>query len=84
MLHNQCKANLAETRESILKCLRGDREYGINGTAAMSLLILVICHLAAAVIGALEIHRQSEYDLITLVVAHASRDSEVLFRKALK
>lgn len=50
----------------------------------MSLLILVICHLAAAVIGALEIHRQSEYDLITLVVAHASRDSEVLFRKALK
>ena len=84
MLHNQCKANLAETRESILKCLRGDREYGINGTATMSLLILVICHLAAALIGALEIHRQSKYDLITLVVVHASRHSEVLFRKALK
>lgn len=50
----------------------------------MSLLILVICHLAVAVIGALETHRQSEYDLITLVVAYASRDSEVLFRKALK
>lgn len=48
----------------------------------MSLLILVICHLAVAVIGALETHRQS--DLITLVVAYASRDSEVLFRKALK
>lgn len=84
MLYNQCKANLAESRESILKCLRGDREYGINGTAAMSLLILVICHLAVAVIGTLETHRQSEYDLITLVVAYASRDSEVLFRKALK
>lgn len=50
----------------------------------MSLLILVICHLAVAVIGTLETHRQPEYDLITLVVAYASRDSEVLFRKALK
>lgn len=50
----------------------------------MSLLILVICHLAAAVVGALEIHRQSKYDLITLAVDHASRDPEVLFRKALK
>lgn len=50
----------------------------------MSLLILVICHPATTVIGALEIQRQTEYDLITLVMARASRDSEVLFRKALK
>lgn len=50
----------------------------------MSLLILVICHLAAAVMGALEIHRQSKHDLITLVVAYASKDSEILFREALK
>lgn len=50
----------------------------------MSFLILVICHFAAALIGALEIHRQHKYDLITLMAAHASRDSEILFRKALK
>lgn len=35
----------------------------------MSLLILVICHVAAMVIGALEIHKQTKYDLITLMVA---------------
>lgn len=49
----------------------------------MSLLILVICHPATAVIGALEIHRQTECDLITLAMAHASGDSGVC-RKALK
>lgn len=81
MLHKQRKVNLAETRETRLKCLRGDRGYGTNGTAIMSLLILVICHLATAAIGTLEIHREIRCDLIKPVAAQTPGYSQVLFRQ---